>query len=306
MRRRDAVLAVQRLLAVAETVVVLDVVVDQRRLVERLDRHGRASHGVGEAGHVRRAVRPRCPAAGQGVVDGQRDERPRVLAALGQEVVGDRFGGRDGIQRRQPLPIDFRQPRAATLSRPPSGPARPARTAAPPPASGGCTCASAAPAGAAGHWIISSHPILVDRRVAAVARQQRHGHAGDAGQQDLVDRLLQHVQAGHAQNGVHVAADDDLHHDRRAFGHQHPVAQSLRRASGNRRCCRPRTARNPGRTRRIRPGSLRRASGSAAATANAGQAARLPPVRARIPRPRQPSSSRRSLRAAPVPAVCSA
>ena len=47
-RRADAVDAVQRLLAVAEGVVVLDVVVDERRLVERLDGQGGALDGVGQ------------------------------------------------------------------------------------------------------------------------------------------------------------------------------------------------------------------------------------------------------------------
>ena len=44
----DAVDAVQRFLAVAEGVVVLDVIVDQARLVERLDGEGGALHGVGQ------------------------------------------------------------------------------------------------------------------------------------------------------------------------------------------------------------------------------------------------------------------
>ena len=45
-RRADAILAVQRLAAVAEGVVVLDVVVDQRRFVKRLDGQRRAADGV--------------------------------------------------------------------------------------------------------------------------------------------------------------------------------------------------------------------------------------------------------------------
>src|SRR5690242_3097844 len=53
-------------------------------------------------------------------------------------------------------------------------------------------------------------PVVIDRGAPAVARQQRGGHAGDAGQEDLVDGLFQHVQAGHADDGVHVAADNDL------------------------------------------------------------------------------------------------
>ena len=46
--RADAVDAVQRFLAVAERVVVLDVVVNQAGLVEGLDGEGGALHGVGQ------------------------------------------------------------------------------------------------------------------------------------------------------------------------------------------------------------------------------------------------------------------
>ena len=82
----DAVDAVQRLLAVAEGVVVLDVVVNEAGLVERLDGDGGALHGIGQfpAGVGERG---RC--ALEGVVGGERDERPRALPAAGEEVVGD-------------------------------------------------------------------------------------------------------------------------------------------------------------------------------------------------------------------------
>ena len=92
--RADAVLPVQRFLAVAEGVVVLDVVVDQRRLVKRLDGQGRALDRVGQL-EPRRPTRRR--AALEGVVGRQRDERPRTLAALGQPVVGDVLRDRQRI-----------------------------------------------------------------------------------------------------------------------------------------------------------------------------------------------------------------
>ena len=75
--------------------------------------------------------------------------------------------------------------------------------------------------------ISSDDPVVIDRRAAAIARQQRRGHARDAGQQDLVDRLFQHVQAGDADDRIDMAADDDLEDDRRAFGDEHLVAQVL-------------------------------------------------------------------------------
>ncbi len=63
-RRRRAVLAVQRLVAVAELVVVLDVVVDQRRLVKRLDRQRRPLDRVGNRRCLLGAVGQRAFAAG--------------------------------------------------------------------------------------------------------------------------------------------------------------------------------------------------------------------------------------------------
>jgi hypothetical protein len=70
-------------------------------------------------------------------------------------------------------------------------------------------------------------PVVVDGGAAAVARQQRRRHAGDAGQQHLVEGLFEHVQAGDADDGVDVAADDDLEDDWRPLGDEHLVAELL-------------------------------------------------------------------------------
>src|SRR5262249_42260264 len=85
-RGADAVLAVQRRPAVAGGVVVLDVVVGQRRLVGRLGRQRRAPHTIGQQRGVGGA---RSGGAFEGVVGRQRDERPRALAALTHPVVSD-------------------------------------------------------------------------------------------------------------------------------------------------------------------------------------------------------------------------
>ena len=53
-------------------------------------------------------------------------------------------------------------------------------------------------------------PVVIDRRAPAVARQQRRRHAGDAGQQDLVDGLFQDVQASDADDGIDVASLTNL------------------------------------------------------------------------------------------------
>ena len=163
-RRADAVLAVQRLPAVAEGVVVLDVVVDQRRLVERLDGQGGAADGVGQ---VELVGRQRARAALERVVGGQRDERPRPLAALAEPVVGDvlvlreRIVGRLRLAVRADLARPRRQPRQlrllADLVR------RPHQVD---------VASSSSPAAAAScRSIISNDPVVIDRRAAAVARQ---------------------------------------------------------------------------------------------------------------------------------------
>ena len=77
----------------------------------------------------------------------------------------------------------------------------------------------------------SPDPVFVDAGVAAVTGQQRDRHAGDARQQNLVDRLLQHVQARHAHDRVDITADDDLEDDRRTLGDEHAVTHLLGEAT---------------------------------------------------------------------------
>src|SRR5216683_7609598 len=69
------------------------------------------------------------------------------------------------------------------------------------------------------------YPVLIDRRTTAIARKQRSGNARDAGQQKLIERLLQHVQTGDANDGIDVAADDDLEDYRRPLGDEYLVAE---------------------------------------------------------------------------------
>ena len=85
-RGADAVLPVQRRPAVAKGVVVLDVVVNQGRLVKRFDGQGGAPDRVRQR-HF--GCRVGAGGALQRVVGGERDEGPRPLAALGQPIVGD-------------------------------------------------------------------------------------------------------------------------------------------------------------------------------------------------------------------------
>jgi hypothetical protein len=108
-RRRRPVLAVHRRFAVPERIVVLDVVVNQRRFVERLDRHRRPFHASGNRRSIG-TVRHRRVSAGQRIVDRQRDEGPRVLAALRKKIVSNRFRACDRFQPGDPFAVDLIQP----------------------------------------------------------------------------------------------------------------------------------------------------------------------------------------------------
>ena len=72
------------------------------------------------------------------------------------------------------------------------------------------------------------HPVFVHRRVAAIAGKQRDRHTRDSREQDLVDRLLKHVQTGNANDRIDVATDDDFQYDRRPFGDEHLVSHLFR------------------------------------------------------------------------------
>src|SRR6185437_3536400 len=88
--------------AIAEGIVILNVVVNERCLVERFDGQRRASYTV-----RRRAAlnRERAGSALEGVIRGERDERPQTLTTLPQPVVGDGLMLRQRITARfSPLP----------------------------------------------------------------------------------------------------------------------------------------------------------------------------------------------------------
>ncbi len=204
----------QRLAAITERVVVLDVVVHQRCLVERLDGKGRAPYRVGQLQPLGRA----CPRRSlERVVSRQRDERARALAALRHPVVSDRFVSSQRVGAWL-LGADARgEPAQLRLLAKPVGGAHQMNVSLGPRLRRCCLEVDQL-----------RHPVVIDRRAAAVARQERHRHTRNAGEQHLVERLLQHIQAGHADDRVNVPADDDLEHDRRAFRNEHLAAQVLR------------------------------------------------------------------------------
>ena len=115
--RGQPVPTMQGRLSVTKVVVVFDVVVNQRGLVERLDREGHAPHGIGDLGQMLGTRCLRGFATGHRIVGCQRDKWSGVLAAECQEVVGDGLGSCDGIETRGSLTVEFRQTGAASKSR---------------------------------------------------------------------------------------------------------------------------------------------------------------------------------------------
>ena len=93
-RRRHAVRGVQRGLAVAARVAVLDVVVDQRGLVEALHGHGHLAQRVG-----RRGVRVVL----QRLVHADGEERPPALAGAGQLAHGPASRSRPAARSAEQL-----------------------------------------------------------------------------------------------------------------------------------------------------------------------------------------------------------
>src|SRR5207237_4742876 len=113
-RRGHAMLVMQRWLTVSKCIAVLDVVVYERRFMKRLDGNcGAPHHVVNPRANMIRAVRLRAVAAGKRIICGERDERPRILAALSQEIEGDGLGGRERIEPGGPGAVDLRQPWSA-------------------------------------------------------------------------------------------------------------------------------------------------------------------------------------------------
>ena len=103
--RRNAVLDMKRRPTIPHQILVLDVVVDKRRLVEDFDGHG------GSLGRLTVRLTGRrffiVPQVGpHGVMRRQADERSKKLAAPGEKIgrhAGRRAKGRDTARRRWPL-----------------------------------------------------------------------------------------------------------------------------------------------------------------------------------------------------------
>src|SRR5205085_2798729 len=71
-------------------------------------------------------------------------------------------------------------------------------------------------------------PVVIDGGAPAVAGQKRGRHARHAGQEDLVEGLFEDVEAGDADDGIDMTADDDLQDNGGPLRDEDLVPQLLR------------------------------------------------------------------------------
>ena len=215
-RRADSIATVQRLLSVAVRVVVLNVIVDKRRLVKGFHRHRRATDFERELGQRIASGSTQTRAAGQRVISGERDERTQSLAPFHQPVPRDRLGLSQQRVRCGTANAHGRQHFVELLFK------HFVRRAHQRDIARGALFFER-------HVLVETvpDPRFIELRVLAVARVKRHRIGRHARKQHFVDRLLQHVEARHTENAVHMSRHDDLEHDRRAFRHEDFVTELL-------------------------------------------------------------------------------
>ena len=195
---RDPVLLVQRLFAVTERVVVLDVVVDQRRLVEALDRHGHLAE-VGRKIGIRLAA--------ESLISRDRQEGTPAFAAAHQPLTSDLLGltlggTHDEVERRG------REPEVHLVAEAPQ--------------------IQPTSAIIGGEMDVFPHPVQIHVGVDAIVLEKRHGNAGNRRRFHVRKGAFQNAQATNPNDRLNLAGLDEAHDDRRSLGHQHGVAQALR------------------------------------------------------------------------------
>ena len=188
----------QRRLAVTERVAVLDVVVDQRRLVEALDRHRDLAERVGHR-RVRIVL--------QRLVDANRQERPPPLAGAGQFGAGEGLGLAGGRAAEQRVERRRLEPALDVL-------AQRVEIEAPRPV-------------VAGRMDEVPDPLDVDRRVLAVVLQQRDRDPRNRRRLHVGERPLQDRDAAYADDSLDLAGLDQRHDEGRSLRHEHGVAEAL-------------------------------------------------------------------------------
>ena len=202
-RHRHADIGVQRRTAVALRIGILDIVVDERRLVEALDRDRRLLDLFRQLWRILTMV------ALQRHIGAGRQIRAPPLAAVRQEAPRD-LGclivlldlAHDGVERarREPPPhlgLERVEVEAIGLV-------------------------------VGGQVNQVPHPVEVDRGVDTVVLQERYGRPRDGRGFHVREALLQHIDAADTHDRFDFPGLDHRPDNRRALGHQHGIAETLR------------------------------------------------------------------------------
>ena len=200
-RDGHAVLGVQRALAVALVVAVLDVVVHQRGLVEALDRSGELHetsgrlrallHALAGERHVHAGAEVGSPALAVALDPLARD---LVCHALRRAHDASELRGREPALHLALQSVEVES--VGLVVR--------------------------------GEMDHVPDLIRVDVRVDAVVLQERDRDARDRDRLHMRETLLEHVEAADPDDGLDLPGLDHAAHDGGALGHQHGVAQALR------------------------------------------------------------------------------
>ena len=144
----------------------------------------------------------------QRLVHADREERPPALAGAGELAAGQRLGLALGRTAEQLVERRRREPALDVLAqRVEIEPASPV---------------------VARRMDEVPDPFDVHPGVLAVVLQERDRHARDGRRLHVRVGPLQHREAAHADDGLDLAGLDERHHQRRALGDEHGVAELLR------------------------------------------------------------------------------
>ena len=214
-RLARSVLTMQRVSTVTKRVVILNVVMNQRRFMKGFDRHRHFGNTVrnfwcwrscGQNVATRRSM-PCC----------QRNERTKAFATIRHPVVRNRFcesnwavcfcSGFGANSWQQAFEVVFEHLRRCAHQRHIAG-GRFVRQ--------GFVLVQYVP-----------NPGFVQSGVHAITGMQWHRIRWHTSDQDFVDRFFQDVQTRHAQDAINVSRHNDLQNNGRSFSNQNLVAQLL-------------------------------------------------------------------------------
>ncbi len=207
--------AMERIAPVAEQVVILNVIMHQRRLVEGFDRHRDAADRIAERlPDILDGIEVFAPR--RRIKGGQRDERAEAFASIGQPVVGDMLRepqGRTGGFRR--FAVDARQKTVKVFPKQPGrGPHRRQEAIR----------RRSRRRDMHGEDIVD--PVAFKIVCGGVPSGQGHCVGGNAREHRVIECALEVFQCGQSQDGVDAPAEDAGHQFASRTGRENLIPQA--------------------------------------------------------------------------------